>query len=389
MNIKNIFIAAKNKLLKKDNNREKIHSIDDMLALQTRTGNHLRKIHHVDLSELDLSESKHMFISDIPDPYMSPDEAAKQNIIMAWTDDVVWPDADKMPPDFDPNKIINDNKYPTELTTAHERGQTGKNIGIAILDQCLNTTHPEYADRIKHYEVINGYAPKQSTEYHGSLVAGCAVGRTTGTAPDADLYYFAASPRRDEHDPDHRSTRKYINIALRKILELNKTLPADKKIRFISCSWGSRSDLLSEETNQLFAECERQGIMVIGGAYKKNIFAPIDKNYPPKQAERIGIPTNGKTTPFWDGGYYYTRQGGMSSTFPYLAGVFACALQGNTIFCTRPNWQDELMDIMKRTAIDHEHGGKIINPTSIVDTVTQIAREMEMNLMKQQATQHE
>ena len=114
----------------------------------------------------------------------------------------------------------------------------------------------------------------------------------------------------------------------------------------------------------------------------------IDKRYGNTTAN-IGIPTDGKTTSFWQGGYCYTRQGGSSSTFPYIAGVFACACQENQIFFTRPNWQEELTTILQDTAILTENGGKIINPIGICERVSQIAREMEINLIKQKSLQNE
>ncbi|MDR2098686.1 MAG: hypothetical protein LBO78_01515, partial [Rickettsiales bacterium] len=61
-------------------------------------------------------------------------------------------------------------------------------------------------------------------------------------------------------------------------------------------------------------------------------------------------PTDGKTTPFYKGGYVYERLGGSSSTFPYLAGVFALALQANPDFAKQKGWQSRLMGIAADTA---------------------------------------
>ena len=96
------------------------------------------------------------------------------------------------------------------------------------------------------------------------------------------------------------------------------------------------------------------------------------------------IPTDCKTTPYYQGGYMYTKFGGESSTYPFLAGVFACACQNNNIFFTRANWQDELFQIMQETANKNDTGQKIINPLGIRERVTQIAREMETNLTKRE-----
>lgn len=387
--LKNIFMDARDKFIKKFGTRKKIKTIDELLDLPNQNGPHVRKVHHVDLSELDLSDHHDMLVGELDDNYMPTSEAIKNKIILNWTDDVIWPQPDKMPNGFDPKQILEAAKYPVEMHNVHSMGKTGAGIGIAIIDQRLYRDHPEYADQIKHYEHIDSHIPANGTDYHGSLVAGCAVGKTTGTAPDANLYYFSASASEITKDGKRTLSRKYKINALKRILEINKTLPETNKIRFISCSWGTKDDLYEPECRQIFEECERNGIMIIGGAYKPTATTPIDKRYPSLDPAKVGIPTNGKTTPFWQGGYYYTRLGGSSSTFPYLAGVFACALQGNTIFCTRQNWQDELIEIMKQTATEHPMGGKIINPTGIVERVSQIARTMEINQIKQQVSQHE
>lgn len=348
------------------------------------------QLHDYDLSSIQISpETLTGFVT-----YQS------QDFVKGWTDNIIWPT--EIIKTLNPQQMLESSKQPTEMNTVHGNGSTGKDIGIAIIDQRLFTEHPEYTDRIKHYEGVGPWPDNNTTtpDYHGSLVAGCAVGKTTGTAPDADLYYFAAHNWPTDNkffkaiekltgEKLQLGHRKFINMAIRRMLEINKTLPEHKKIRLLSCSWGEKDDQFRTETEALFDECERNGIMVLGGYYKhSSTTTPCDKRYN-NPTIRIGIPTNGKTTPFYKGGYVYSRLGGSSSTIPYLAGVFACALQGNTIFCTRENWQDELIEIMKQTASQHPMGGKIINPTGIVERVSQIARTMEMDLIKHQASQHE
>lgn len=331
--------------------------------------------------------------------------------VESWTDTVIWPNDMSV----NPQQILEDAKHPTEMDALHTQGFTGKGIAIAIIDQRLYLDHPEYKDRIKHYEMV-GHWPKakDTTDYHGSLVTGCAVGKTTGTAPDADVYYIAANnwPIKEDvpyikaiekalNEPLKMGHRYNVIMAIKRILEINKTLPENEKIRFLSCSWGSEQDQLREQCDELFAECERNGIMVIGGFYKpnRNKTRPSTKtgktidakgqDVTEKLKTDSGIPTDRKTTPYFKGGYIYKKLGGSSSTFPYIAGVFACACQGNQIFFTRPNWQDELFQILTQTSITDANGGKMINPIGIRERVTQIAREMEMNLIQQQSLQHE
>lgn len=376
-------VTFKNATMKiSDSDYTRVQSVQELLELGG-------KLRNLDLSDLDLSGYANMFDGQL-EQYMSPATAKENGIILSWTDSMIWPSADKLPNGINPAQILQNSKKPFGITDAHNAGKTGHGVSIAIIDQRLNREHDEYADRIKYYDVVDGYQDKNGIDYHGSLVAGCAVGKTTGTAPDADLYYFAAPMIKITDNNELVITREYVNDALKKLLALNKTLPENQKIHFVSCSWGSRTDLFTDETDALFRQCEADGMMILGGAYKPLPTVSCDPRYPNKNKfNRVGIPTDGKTSPFWLGGYAYTRAGGSSSTFPYIAGVFASATQGNQIFFTRPNWQDELKDILVRTATESKNGGKIINPDAIVHEVTRISREMEMNLLKQKSMQNE
>lgn len=376
-------VTFKNATMKiSDSDYTRVQSVPELLELGG-------KLRNLDLSDLDLSGYANMFDGQL-EQYMSPADAKENGIILSWTDSMIWPSADKLPNGINPAQILQNSKKPFGITDAHNAGKTGHGVSIAIIDQRLNRTHTEYADRIKYYDVVDGYQDKNGIDYHGSLVAGCAVGKTTGTAPDADLYYFAAPMIKITDNNERVITREYVNDALKKLLALNKTLPENQKIHFVSCSWGSRTDLFTDETDALFRQCEADGMMILGGAYKPLPTVQCDPRYPNKNKfNRIGIPTDGKTSPFWLGGYAYTRAGGSSSTFPYIAGVFASATQGNQIFFTRPNWQNELKDILVHTATESKNGGKIINPDAIVREVTRISREMEMNLLKQKSMQNE
>ena len=376
-------VAFKNATMKiSDSDYTRVQSVPELLELGG-------KLRNLDLSDLDLSDYANMFDGQL-DPTISQAETTKNGIVLSWTDSVIWPSSDKLPDGINPAQILQDAKRPFGITDAHTAGKTGRGVSIAIIDQRLNREHDEYADRIKYYDVVDGYQDKNGIDYHGSLVAGCAVGKNTGTAPDADLYYFAAPMIKITDDNERVITREYVNDALKKLLALNKTLPENQKIHFVSCSWGSRTDLFTDETDTLFRQCEADGMMILGGAYKPLPTVQCDPRYPNKNKfNRVGIPTDGKTSPFFLGGYAYLRAGGSSSTFPYIAGVFASATQGNQIFFTRPNWQDELKDILVRTATESKNGGKIINPDAIVREVTRLSREMEMNLLKQKSMQNE
>ena len=50
---------------------------------------------------------------------------------------------------------------------------------------------------------------------------------------------------------------------------------------------------------------------------------------------------------------------------------------------TRPNWQAELNEILKPTATRRSDGNYVINPSGIRARITEIVKQMEMNLIKQ------
>lgn len=163
---------------------------------------------------------------------------AKADLLHALFDSKTqWPASDKIPSDFDWQTIMETGKNPgLGIRSLHEEGITGKGVNIAIIDQPLIIDHIEYPDRIKLYEEIN-VVPGTPSQMHGPGVTSIAVVKTTGVAPDANVYYIAEF-NFDPDDPNKEIDYSYTAQAIRRILEINKQLPADQKIRAISMSTG-------------------------------------------------------------------------------------------------------------------------------------------------------
>ena len=145
-----------------------------------------------------------------------------------------------MPPGFDWQKIMELGKNPGLGTRSlHTQGITGQGVGLAIIDQPLIVDHPEYADRMQLYEEIN-IAPHAASEMHGPAVASIAVGKTTGVAPEADLYYIAcyAGDFGPGGPANFTYNFHYIAQGIQRILDINRQLPEGRKIRVISISVG-------------------------------------------------------------------------------------------------------------------------------------------------------
>jgi membrane protease YdiL (CAAX protease family) len=151
-----------------------------------------------------------------------------------------WPPPDRLPAGFDPGRVLEANRNPgLGLHALHARGVTGCGVGIGIIDSPLLTEHREYASQLRWYEELEPMHPfrwfRQSANFHGGAVASIAVGQSTGVAPGADLYFVATSA---ESPKGVFLTTHFIAQGIRRIVEINRRLPAERKIRAISLSFG-------------------------------------------------------------------------------------------------------------------------------------------------------
>lgn len=372
---------------------KKVASIDEIKNEHT--------LDYHDLSALDLREHKDLFM-------YAPTESMPRSGIRGWTTNVIWPSPDKMPDGFNPMEIMERAKRPN--TNA---GATGRGINIAVIDNMLDTTNPEYAGQIKYFEgAIDGQ--QLPPNKHASMVVGHIAGQHTGMAPDANIYFFTKRTY-----PDRKKFDQEICKVLQNVIRFNNVQTPENKIHILSCSWGARKKY-SPQVYELFDQLEASGVKIIlcgsddmTADYTMSMrdFIPCNNpnmtdvqpdvqaagqemldnwaiKYTPDKI--VGIPTNMRTTPMGADGWQYNITGGESSAAPYIAGVYATALSGNQLFMTRPDWQSELNDILKSTATQNPDGNYMINPSGIRGRVSEIVKQMEMDLIKQRAAiQHE
>ncbi len=256
----------------------------------------------------------------------------------------IWPPKDQMPATFDAVRVLELGKNPgLGVRGLQAQGITGHGIGIGIVDQTLLTRHSEYAGRIKWYEEINveGWRP---SEMHGPAVASIAVGKTVGAAPEADLYYIAVRT--------YEMSSLLHNYAqgVRRLLEINRRLPKEHRIRAISLSVGyGPSTPGYEDFISAVKEAEAQGIFVAWCWNKrfpiKGLGVPSSANRddfntytipqwlePPSHDSISGplfVPMDSRTTasPTGVNDYAFYGPGGVSWTVPYAAGAYALAAQ--------------------------------------------------------------
>jgi len=308
-----------------------------------------------------------------------------------------WPSPSQLPAGFDPQKIMELGKDPgLGVRQLHAQGITGKGIGIAIIDQPMIVDHQEYASQLKLYEEINIKADTES-QMHGPAVSSLAVGKTVGTAPGASLYFIADWP--GTWGATFEYDFSYLSRAVRRIVEINKSLPAANKIRVLSMSigWGSTQKGYDDMIKAV-DEAKRAGIFVISMSihdtygwdmlgmgrsaladpndfasfspspwWEQDFYANPDtynKNflYIPMDARVAASPT-GKSD------YSFFGVGGMSWTAPYLAGIYALACQVDPKITPDKFWSTALQT-GRTIQIEHEGKqysfGKILDPHALM-----------------------
>ncbi len=282
-----------------------------------------------------------------------------------------WPSEDKLPQEFRPAQIVANAKNPgLGIRALHEKGIDGTGVGIAIIDQPLLLGHTEYTNNLTRYDETG--LKDLSPQMHGSPVTSIAVGKNLGVAPGASLTYFAVPMWERDNMP-------YIT-ALKKILEWNKILPEQEKIRAVSISNGMFPHYPHyEEWKEILAQAESQGILVVTcdqAVFEYGILSlklgkdpdkpeNYDRGYYSSEGDVIRVPGANKTVASYRGNDAYTfdRMGGMSWGAPYLAGLAALAYQVN------PDIQPkEIIQLLISTVVKTD-AGPIVNPGDFIEKV--------------------
>lgn len=309
-------------------------------------------------------------------------------ILASFDSKTKWPA--QIPPEFNPDKIMDIQKNPgLHIRELHKMGITGKGIGIAMIDQPLLVNHIEYKEQIKYYQERNTVS-SQEASMHGPAVASIAVGKTSGVAPDANLYYIADDFIKIQND--FSLLAESINL----LLDMNKSLPYDNRIRVISISWGLDYNKKADQTkgyNELFKAYERakkEDVLVLTTSISKRenleffgldkipLSDPDDINtytenlYGVEDGKLcISVPMNCRcvASPTGISDYVAYRNGGLSWATPYIAGLYALACQ------TKPDINyEEFWEIASATSKTSSgiYNGESYQADYIVDPMTLI-----------------
>ena len=316
-----------------------------------------------------------------------------------------WPSSNQMPAEFDWQNRMEIGKDPgLGVRSLHDEGITGKGVGIAIIDQTLLVDHVEYKDRLQLYEEID-VLPDSQAAMHGPAVASIAIGKTVGVAPEADLYYIATGFCGAEtfEELDFACWAK----AVRRIVEINENLPADRKIRVLSLSWGwSIKSTGYEQISAAVNEAKAAGIFVISSSlghtdesyfqglgrepldepnrfdsytpglwWEKDYFAdPLNYYFGNPPEPLLLVPMDSRTTasPTGTEDYVFYRAGGWSWSIPYLAGMYALAVQVDPDI-TREEFWETALETGRTTRIQHDgkeyEFGVILDPSALIKAV--------------------
>lgn len=299
-----------------------------------------------------------------------------------------WPD--KLPEGFDPDMIMELGKNPgLGVRELHKRGITGKGVGIAIIDQELLVDHIEYKDQLKSYEEI--HCSSDTAQMHGPAVASIAVGKTVGVAPDADLYYIASAfGTYSEKGFDYDLS--WCAKAIDRIVEINRALPEDKKIRVISISLDIEDDDMNgyKEALRAIENAKKEGVYTLHvgsrrfkGLGRDPLRNPDDvtsyskgefwKSYTSYMNDNLLAPMDSRTyaSPSGVNDYTFGRQGGISWSTPYIAGLYALACQVNPEISFGLFWEEAIItsDTISIDENNVEKLGKIVNPVKLIEKI--------------------
>lgn len=267
----------------------------------------------------------------------------------------VWPEG--LPDGFSPSKVIEIGKNPgLGIKKIHEKGITGKGVSLAVIDQRIFTGHREYAENLKSYEEIHYFRFEKllKRKGHGEAILSVLAGKTCGVAPGSHVYYIAVDPGTlTVFSPDYYSYDfKWLARAVRRTLEIDRKLPAGRKIKAIVFTflwpdsslpgYGELMDALDEASSRnIFIASplsDYYGYRIAGltrsplddpddfGSYEPSpLFEEFLKN---DKAKVIFVPGDSRTvaSPYGAKEYAFVRRSKYSVSVSYLAGLWALAI---------------------------------------------------------------
>lgn len=299
---------------------------------------------------------------------------------LSFDTNTIWPDKSVLPGSFSPEDWLNASKDPgLGLSDLHSGGITGKGVSIAVFDKPINSSHMEFSDRL-FYKTTDIPGDFETLHFHGISCASIIGGNTCGVAPEVKIYYFAV--------PDNGRNFTNYCTAMDELIALNKTLPANDKIRLVSISDGLYEDGIQwDKWSVALEKAKAEGIEVnYSNSLGNKKFAwggcpPYkDKNNPDNYVNNKNfakglslsfalIPADYRTTAENEGNnaYSYWGESGFSWAIAYTTGLSALAYQVNPDIT-----YDEILKLLYETKTINENGIGVINPESFIEAVGKV-----------------
>lgn len=239
-----------------------------------------------------------------------------------------------LPSGFNPQEVFEKGKtIGLGIDQAHASGYTGEGVNYAIIDSgTLDANGQQHNDiHFKEYNVSQYAEQLDINHFHGRAVSYIAQ----EIAPDADCYYYAI----------HNGENIDVTVldSLKQILEKNKTLPDNQKIRFVSMSMPLYG---GEEAKQVVAELEAQGVWVYYSACPedrgRSYVSKKDSNGDPNDYNNYEVYIDKRDALYVNSGdrtvpdssnptaYRHDSMASQSWSIPVIAGYYTLACQADS-----------------------------------------------------------
>lgn len=308
--------------------------------------------------------------------------------LQAFDERTIWPEMNKRPEGFKPEKWMETGKDPgLNVHELHRNGITGEGISVAVFDKYINPDHVEFSGRIIFHRIKSPLAKdfQYRLHFHGIACASILCGKTLGIAPGATLHYFAV--------PDDGNNSYNYCLALEELLKINAELPASRRIRAVSISDGisRQNPTVYKKWQELVRKATEEKIAVIYSDIKTThaVFTwggcpPfLDRNNPEnyeysfwprnsdeKHTAKIILPADFRTTAQNEENtaYVYWGDGGFSWAIPYFVGLAALAWSFEDALTL-----EEIYRLVESTKTETSKGRYVVNP---IDFIKEIKKRM-------------
>lgn len=299
---------------------------------------------------------------------------------------------------FHPEALIEKGKkFSESMEKLHAEGIDGSGTTIGIIDQCFDSSIPEFEDRVVEHIVFDKNAdgvvsPREYSDedvdgFHGKTTASLAGGKECGVAPKAKLYLFGIAEGTDWKE-EKAAIVKYI---------------VDNNIKLDIISMSADVET-SDETKERLDELEKEGCTLLDsskfwrdfswGRINDNGEVALDElmktmsNMPYDEKSRGGkvlsnipnsvlLPCTGRTSLQTGKEEVYKYNGsvcGASFAIPQVAGLFAIARQID------PSIQyNEFIEIVKNPERLNSEGMMYVNPEEIVKEIQEKTKEKQVD----------